>query len=198
MPRLAVNSTHPRRNPARSSLLLSAGIAFLLLSLLVGCSGLPARQTPPVEPFIPPTRPAETPVPPTATPASFPGTDAPSLSMPTPTLECTNILAFASDLTIPDGTIVQPGEELEKRWQVRNSGTCNWDETYRIVLTGGPALGAPVEQALFPARSGTEAKVRMIFTAPEEPGTYRSAWQALDPSGQPFGDLIFIEIVVEG
>jgi hypothetical protein len=36
----------------------------------------------------------------------------------------------------------------------------------------------------------------MVFTAPSEAGTYRSAWQAHDPSGEPFGDLFFIEFVV--
>jgi hypothetical protein len=53
------------------------------------------------------------------------------------------------------------------------------------------------EQALYPARSGTQVELRIVFTAPNEPGIYRSAWQAHDPEGQPFGDQFFIEIVVE-
>jgi hypothetical protein len=39
--------------------------------------------------------------------------------------------------------------------------------------------------------------LRMVFTAPQEAGTYRSAWQAYDPDGGPFGDPFYIEIVVE-
>jgi hypothetical protein len=35
-----------------------------------------------------------------------------------------------------------------------------------------------------------------LFTAPQEPGIYRSAWQAADPQGNLYGDLIFIEINV--
>ena len=57
-------------------------------------------------------------------------------------------------------------------------------------------MGASTEQALFPARSGTQALVRISFTAPEEPGAYRSAWQAFDPQDQPFGDPFFIEVIV--
>jgi Ig-like domain from next to BRCA1 gene len=173
-------------------------LRLFLVVFLSACQNPLARNDPPVEPFYPPTRLPQT------TPAPL-HTDQPSAAQPTfstieptPTLECSNVLAFAADLTIPDGTQVKPGDVLEKRWQVRNSGTCNWDKHYRLVLVGGPGLGVASEQALFPARSGTEAKIRIVFTAPAEPGTYRSAWQAIDPSGQPFGDLIFIEIIVEG
>jgi len=172
--------------------------AVLLMLALSSCSNPFTNSQPPPEPFYPPTRlPGSTPAPqiPTHTP---PPPVAPVVIEPAPAEACTDILVFAADLTIPDGTIVQPGEELEKRWQVRNSGTCNWDAGYQVRLTSGPAMGAPEEQALYPARTGTEAKIRMVFTVPEEPGTYRSAWQAADPAGQLFGDPFFIEIVVTG
>jgi len=39
--------------------------------------------------------------------------------------------------------------------------------------------------------------VQMIFTAPEEPGAYRSAWQAQDIEGNLFGDPIYIDIIVQ-
>jgi hypothetical protein len=109
---------------------------------------------------------------------------------------CADNLYYLQDLTIPDGTQVAPGSTLDKQWLVENNGTCNWDHAYRLRLIAGPDLGAPVEQALYPARSGTQAVIRIQFTAPSEGGTYRSAWQAYDPQGIPFGDPIFIEIVV--
>ncbi len=116
--------------------------------------------------------------------------------IPSPTPSCTNNLTYKEDLTIPDGTAVQPGEVLDKRWQVENSGTCNWGDRYRLKLIAGPDLGASSEQALYPARSSTLATIRLAFTAPDEPETYRSAWQAYSPEGDPFGDPIFIEIMV--
>ena len=115
---------------------------------------------------------------------------------PTPTPSCLNGLLFIKDLTIPDGTLVDPGESLDKRWEVQNSGSCNWDKNYRVKLIAGPGMGVPVQQALNPALSGTEVIIRMMFIAPDEPGNYRSAWQAYDPFGNPFGDLFFIDIVV--
>ncbi|MEW6718303.1 MAG: NBR1-Ig-like domain-containing protein [Chloroflexota bacterium] len=115
----------------------------------------------------------------------------------TPTLACTDNLRFLTDLTIPDGMAVEPGAPLDKRWQVQNTGTCNWDDRYRLRLIAGVPMGAPEEQTLPPARSGTETIIRILYTAPTKAGSYRSAWQAYNPEGEPFGDPIFIEIVVE-
>ena len=51
------------------------------------------------------------------------------------------------DITIPDGTEVKPGEELDKRWQIRNNGTCDWTSKYTLQLIFGEAMGSPQEQA---------------------------------------------------
>lgn len=132
--------------------------------------------------------------PPGGSQAAAPTASAPPL--PTPTPFCSPGLSFLEDLTIPDGSVFTPGSPLDKRWRVRNSGTCNWDERYRVRLVAGPDLGARPEQALYPARSGVEADIRLLLTAPAEPGPYRSAWQAYGPDGQPFGDPFFIDFVV--
>jgi len=115
----------------------------------------------------------------------------------TPSATCVDVLSFMNDLTVPDGTEVSPGSSIDKRWEVRNNGTCNWDERYHLRLLAGSEMGAETEQALFPARSGSSAVIRMIFTAPTEPGNYRSAWQAYNPDNLPFGDPFYIEIVVK-
>ncbi len=116
--------------------------------------------------------------------------------LPTPTVDCQADLRFISDVTVPDGTAVSPGQVIDKRWQVKNTGTCNWDERYRLQLVAGQELGAPKAQALVPALSGVKAIIRIVFTAPPDLGTYRSAWQAFDPQGEPFGDPIYIDILV--
>lgn len=110
---------------------------------------------------------------------------------------CVDSLTFVADATIPDGTEVDPGATVDKRWEVRNNGTCNWDRRYTMRLINGPELGAATEQALFPARSNSSATLRIVFRAPSESGKYRSAWQAFNPDEQPFGDPFFIEIIVK-
>lgn len=114
----------------------------------------------------------------------------------TSTPPCTDNLDFLEDLTIPDGTVVSPGVSIDKQWLVQNSGSCNWDARYRLKFVGGDALGAATEQALYPARAGMQVIIRIQFTAPAEPRTYKTAWQAFGPQGEPFGDAIFMEIVV--
>ena len=178
--------------PIRRCLLL----ALLLLTLLSACgptvrSVRPAGDQQPV--FRPPT-PVNA-VQPTAT--FTPSAALLDPNQPTPTVTCKDNLTFITDATIPDGTTVQVDSTLDKRWEVENSGNCNWLETYRVRLIAGPDLGAQPEQALYPARSGTRATLRIVFKAPTEPGSYRSAWQAFDPQGEPFGDPFFIEIKVE-
>lgn len=127
-----------------------------------------------------------------------PATSAPQepTTKPTPPADCTDQLAFIADVTIPDGTSVAPESTLDKRWEVENRGTCNWNKQYQMRLIAGSPLGASPDQELFPARSGSRAVIRIQFTAPAEPGVHRSAWQAVNPEGQPFGDPIYIEIIV--
>jgi hypothetical protein len=159
--------------------------------LLTGCRAAPTEL------YRPPTlsAPVHSPTLPAATATH---TAQPAIITPIATAApaCTANLTFLEDLTIPDGTLVSSGELLDKQWQVRNSGTCNWDASYRLELLSGPVLNATSPQALYPARSGTEAVIRILFTAPAEAGVYQSAWQAIDPVGNRFGDPIYIQIVV--
>jgi len=170
-------------------------LALLILGWVAGCSGfLPGVNEP--ASFIPPTI-----VPgqgftvktaPTAT-----ATSLPEPARPTSTPVCTDILSFLEDVTIQDGTAAQPGGLLDKRWRVENTGTCNWNGRYRLKLVSGPLMGANVEQALYPARGGTQFEIRIIFHAPQEAGIHRSAWQAYNPEGEAFGDPFYIEVIVE-
>jgi hypothetical protein len=115
--------------------------------------------------------------------------------IPTPT-SCTNGLTFVKDITVSDNTPFGPGQTIDKQWLVMNSGTCDWDSRDRLKLIDGPAMGA-AEQALYPARAGAQAMLRILFTAPSDTGTYKSTWQAFGPGGDAFGDPIYIQILVQ-
>ena len=105
-------------------------------------------------------------------------------------------LEFIQDVTIPDGTTISIDATIDKQWLVNNSGTCNWASTYRLKWIGGDPLGAQQEQILYPAKAGTQATIRIAFTAPAAAGTYESAWQAYGQDGIAFGDPVFMKIVV--
>lgn len=191
---------------------------------LAGCN-LKATATPFIAPFtrqntpLPPTetltvqppvaQESPTPSPMAALPPG-PATEAaapPTAGQPTPTgtLEqasptpktCSDSMVFVSDISYPDNTQVNPGQAIEKQWKVKNNGTCDWGQGYRLKLVDGyPALGAESEQALFPARAGAQATITINFTAPAEAGYYRTAWQAYSPEGTAFGDVIYMIILI--
>lgn len=115
---------------------------------------------------------------------------------PTATPPCEYDLVFLSDLTVPDGAQFLPGQPIDKQWSVRNAGNCDWGAAHRLVLTSGSAMGPRNEVALYPARAGAEAVIQVPMQAPVEPGQYTSRWQARDPDGKLFGNVIFIKIEV--
>ncbi len=169
--------------------LLIVQLAFLIIQ---ACT----PQTAPTI-FRPPTQPQPTQILATTTPIPVLFTPIPTITItPTESGPCTNNLDFIQDITIPDDTIVASGASMDKQWLVANSGTCNWDSTYRLKLVGGNSLGAAQEQTLYPARAGTQATLHLIFTAPVDGGTYESSWQAFGSDGIAFGDPIYMRIVV--
>ena len=163
------------------ALAASASVCVYLWLLLSACGGNSTALSTPSLPALVPTETLF---------SSFP-------IVLTPTLTCIDWLAFLDDVTIPDYSIVTPGSTLDKQWLVQNSGSCNWDSRYRLRWVGGNALGASPEQALYPARAGMQATLRIVFTAPLGAGEYFSEWQAFDAKGIPFGESFLIKIIVE-
>lgn len=165
---------------------------IILMPILSGC--LRPLQADPlasdVPAFVPPTL-----IPPTPTLEILEPTQ--DLKNPTQETTCIDNLTFIKDETIPDGTTVSPASEIEKQWEVKNSGTCNWGPGYSIRLISGDALGASSPQDLFPARSGTSLIIEIVFTSPDIPGKYRSVWQAYNPSENAFGDSFYIDFSIQ-
>ena len=128
-------------------------------------------------------------------------TDTPGLtpiSTPSPTPPtCTDSLKYQADINFPDGSVVLPGQAVQKQWHVLNDGTCDWDNRYHLKLVEGyPAMGAAAEMALFPARAKAKGIISINFIAPLQSGTYRTVWQASNPEGVAFGEQIYMEIIV--
>lgn len=167
-------------------------ILLLILSFAVACSPEPTPT-----PFRPPTSIPPTQIPSTTTPLPAAPTFAPTITATPDEGPCTNELTFLDDLTVEDGATFAPGASIDKQWLVQNDGTCDWDATYKLKWVGGYTLGVAEEQPLFPAAAGVQVTLRIVFTAPTEPGTYQTTWQALDPEGNLFGDTVYMEIVVQ-
>ena len=109
-----------------------------------------------------------------------------------------NNLGLIRDVTIPANTQLSPNERFTKTWQVANTGTCDWLYGYRLVPVSGTRLAndpVRVPNAPVPPKEWRQISVNM--TAPRDPGTYTQYWQLTDGSGNEFGALLGVTIVVK-
>lgn len=95
---------------------------------------------------------------------------------------------FVSDVTVDDGTTFKPGETFTKTWRLKNSGSCTWTTSYRVVFDSGNALGAPASFNL-PTSVAPEGiiDISVQMKAPEIEKEYESYWKLQNASGVTFG-----------
>lgn len=110
---------------------------------------------------------------------------------------------FIDDVTIPDDTVMKPGQTFRKVWRIQNAGSCAWNSGYQLIYTGGAVMGTNYGVNLSgPVNPGETVDVSIDLTAPYAYGTYQSNWKLRSPSGNVFGtsnsenDAIWVKIVV--
>jgi hypothetical protein len=107
--------------------------------------------------------------------------------------------AFVADITIPDGTIFRPGRQFNKRWQIQNTGTCIWDDGYRLKYLGGVLKGedVPIDQTLEFVEPGEIQEYMVDLVSPTEEGVYEECWRMQDDGGYYFGTYLCVKILVD-
>ncbi len=111
--------------------------------------------------------------------------------------EGTESAIFVSDLTIPDGTRLRPGQPFRKTWLLRNVGLKTWSQEYRLAYRSGGVWGTAQSVPLpHPVAAGHDVAVSVAMIAPQTLTTNRSAWQLQDPAGNRFGDPVWAEIAL--
>ncbi|KAF9607024.1 hypothetical protein IFM89_030766 [Coptis chinensis] len=108
---------------------------------------------------------------------------------------------FIADVNIADGTLMGPKTPFIKIWRIRNNGAVAWPRGTQLVWIGGHQLtdikSFEVELPLEGCCMDTDLDVAVEFTAPERPGQYVSYWRLALPSGQKFGQCIWVLIQVD-
>ncbi len=110
---------------------------------------------------------------------------------------------FLDDVTIPDNTVVAPGQTFRKTWRIQNAGSCAWSGGYQLVFSSGDTMGVNYAANL-PAvvAPGQTVEVSVDLTAPTALGVYQSNWKLRSPNGNVFGtsnsdnDAIWVKIIV--
>lgn len=131
--------------------------------------------------------PTSTPVPPleitATTDLAVTNTSAPVVGAP----GCTVSARLAGE-NPPDGALLKTGEYFWKTWSLENTGTCTWDNTYKLVYKSGDLLGGltsyPFPQLVAP---GEIKDVSIYLRAPDTEGDTIGYWQIQTPWNTYFG-----------
>jgi hypothetical protein len=106
--------------------------------------------------------------------------------------------SFVSDLSIPDGTVMRFGKSFIKSWKLRNSGTSPWPCDCTLVHQkdeGSSMTSTKVVQLPGDVPPGYDVTINIAMTSPTKAGRHTSFWQMTDPSGNPFGNYVFVDII---
>ncbi len=108
---------------------------------------------------------------------------------------CNNSV-YVNDVTVEDGTALEPGEAFTKTWAIANAGTCNWSKHYSLVFVSGDDMDGDDTQIGQSVGVGETAELSVELTAPDEAGTYTGYWSLADASGEVFGQKVYVQILV--
>lgn len=132
--------------------------------------------------------PSPTALPPTPTPG-FTASPTPLLS-PTP---CTPQAALLQDVSIPPGTVLEPGQAFTKTWRVQNTGSCAWSG-YQLVFIGGNLLGGKSPTRVSDLPPGAAINISVELSAPRYQGDYSGVWRLQTNEGALFGPELSFSI----
>ena len=138
----------------------------------------------------------ETPVPTSDLATETPEATPTILVEASPTDEFCDDAIWVADVSVKDGTEMSPGQDFEKTWLIKNTGTCTWGVGYHLVFGYDAEMNGqarPLPAIISPDET---AEVTVVFTAPLETGEYSSYWRMANTKGANFGEFFYVSIVV--
>ncbi len=142
--------------------------------------------------------PTNTPEPsPTPTETLTPPPTVPPTPESTPTPGLCDDAIFVADVSVPDGTQMNPGQEFVKTWRVKNTGTCTWTRGYQIMWSyGDHRMGGQATALTDDVPPGQEVEISLTLKAPTDSGTYNGYWVLRNNNGFTFGQRLSVIIIV--
>jgi hypothetical protein len=108
------------------------------------------------------------------------------------------------DVTIPDDSLLLPGQAFTKIWRLLNAGTCSWTSQYAVTFFSGEQMGAsavvPLQGEVKP---GQTVDISVDMVSPLQAGKYQGNWKLRNASSVLFGigpsasSPFWVRIVVE-
>ena len=122
-----------------------------------------------------------------------------------PTQGSCDDMAYVSDVTIADGSLISPGSQFIKTWRIKNTGQCTWSTAYHLVygwasdnwtaIKTFPPAAVYLTQSVAP---GEEVEVSMTLTAPTGSNTYSASFRLQNANGYNFGTILTLLFEVKG
>jgi uncharacterized protein YkwD len=186
-------------------------ISILLISLTLSACVKIAQQSateipvPFMTSTLPPTKVGlslPTATPPTSTPdastTTTPGTPNGTVSSSN-TVACTDSAVMIEDVTIPDNSVMLPGQTFTKTWRFLNNGKCNWSG-YTIAFFAGDRMSTPNSAPVPPTEAGKTVDVSVELTAPSVDGAYTGFYILKNDKGEtlPIGveQAFWLKIII--
>lgn len=132
----------------------------------------------------------------TPTPSATQSLVTPTATRYVATVSACDNAQWVSDVTIPDNTVMTPGQTFTKTWSIKNAGTCKWTTSYKLVFLSGSAMGGTSTALTAAVEAGHADNVSISMVAPITKGTYTGYWIMQNAAGQTFGQQVYVSIVV--
>jgi hypothetical protein len=121
----------------------------------------------------------------------------PTIAIATTSTSTCDVAFFVADVTIPDGTVMTPGQAFTKTWRFKNNGTCSWTPSYAVVFSSGSQMSGPSTQALTGnVNTGQTIDISVNMTAPATAGDYTGYWKLRNAAGVLFAQF-YVQIKVQ-
>ncbi len=104
---------------------------------------------------------------------------------------------------LPDGSVIKSGAGFAKSWEIKNTGTCTWDEGFSFTFLPGVSsaeikgYNIVIKAADEFTKPGHSQSFIIKLTAPTKAGEYKGYWRMQDDSGNYFGPRVYFDIVVK-
>ena len=136
---------------------------------------------------LPPTRPGLsllTATASTGTPdASITGTPGTPAATQSAGEACPDSAVMIADVTVPDNSVMSPGERFTKTWRFLNNGECNW-KGYTIAFYAGDRMETPDSAPVPDTEAGKTVDVSVLLTAPSLDGSYTGFYVLKNDKGE--------------
>ena len=108
---------------------------------------------------------------------------------------CNNMQLIRS-YTEPEGPF-RRGQAFIQKWQVSNTGTCDWLYLFSLEFASGDRMGGNGHRLSNKIEPGKWTTLEVSLDAPDEPGTFSATWRFAHADGTFFGSILPVSIKVQ-